>query len=168
MFHHDKVKIIYSDLNSEEMEVVCNPNVISFDCVANSTQEGIFTKYLERLPNVNNFLYRAYGDIADLSSGLFNWKQNSKLKQLCITCGHQHVNNLIQFPELLHKFIQRQEEDFDMMLGYWGNEELQISEEFLHYFSSLNARSYNKRSLLFTNLIASSDPFRRFKLNDLQ
>ena len=168
MFHHNKVKMILSDLSPEEMEIVCNPNVTTFDCVAHATQKGIFTAYLERLPNVNIFLYRMYGDVSDLSSGLFNWKQSSKLRQLCITCGHRYVNNLIQSPELLFNFMRRQEESFYMMLGYWSDENLEISEEFLKYFSDTNERANNKRHLVFMNIIANSNSTRNFELNDLQ
>ena len=166
IFHHSALRIVDSKLNTEEMEMIFNQNVISFIYVGYPEEDEIFTNCLERMPNLKNLYYKVERDIPNLVSGLFNWKQTSKLAQLYIACGHQSISNIIQFPELLFKFMTCQEEYFSVKFEYQDDKNLQISEDFLEYFCEINEWLNDERCLVFKNIKDISTFSHYFKLKD--
>ena len=157
-----------SELDETEIEIIFSPNVTRFIYSGRPEDDGIFTTCLQRMPNLKYLYYRVENDIPDITSGLLNWQQKSKLEQLYITSRYPSINNLIRFPELLSNFIKCQEGNFSMVLNYLGDGYLQFPEDFLKYFSETADRPNEERSLTLRKVIATVTPSRRFILKYVQ
>ena len=104
IFHQTELEAM--DSNSENIKLICNPNITRFDYVARTSENGIFTTYLEKMPKLKFLTYRVRTSIPDLVSGLRKWKQTGKLGYLEIICEQWSIVHLINSPEVLFDFIK--------------------------------------------------------------